>query len=891
MDKTNNFKLESLRKQINFIKSKTSKEIYRIGRDFYEYDNVQILSQGKDYYEFDVEDKDTIYGVSVDIVEEDVDIVGEDIDIVEEDKNTFRYELSCKCKSKEICTHRIAVLISLEEIFIDYASKTTKFNMLSGKQYTREGMIKRVLEERRKKAFSEKFRLSFSKNIYGEHLLETERGIKYKLTFRDYKNEKGYCTCPDYRKNKLGTCKHLIYAFSELEKQRLSKFNLTHYPFVDVFLNPLNNTQIKYFYPNNLDVNTQAIFDIYFDKKGDFCKENVTDFLHFIKQTEDFENIHIRTEVFDLVEQTFDKNIIKQLEQSTKMDLSSIKATLYPYQKEGIEFATYKKGAIIADEMGLGKTLQAIGTAITKKQIFGFERCLIICPASLKDQWKSEIEKFSDEKATIVYGFPEQREEIYVSDTNYFHIINYETVLRDKDIINKLGYDFIILDEAQRIKNYETITANAVKALHKKHGLVITGTPIENKLIDLYSIVEFLDKKMLTPMWEFSYQHCYFDKTSKNKITGYTNLQNLKNKIKSVLLRRTKKEVIEQLHNLNEITIPVAMHPKQRELHASYARGVAKILGKKFKTSFDWQKLTMLLQSMRMVCNSTYLIDNETNFSPKLTELKDVLFEKLDLKNNHRKIIIFSEWIKSNKLIGDLLRENNIGYTELNGKVPVKKRQALINEFEQNKKCRVFLSTESGGSGLNLQMADTVINFELPWNPAKKNQRIGRIDRLGQKNKALTVVNFITKNSIEMKIASGLMAKQELFDNVLNYDSTMQTVDFSNKGRAQFLQELELSMQEFTTDDIEKQSAEVFEEDVVEPITKEEQQTVSEEQKQEKIERTKKLEEMEAVMNKGMDFLAGMFKMATGNDLKSDSNKIEIDKKTGEVVMRFKVDF
>ncbi len=873
MKTATNSKSESLKNQIDLVKSEIAKEIFSLGRKLNENDHIQILAQGKDFFEFNVEHNNSSHRVSVNI-------------ILNEEESNFRYELDCNCKSKEFCAHRTAVLLNLETVF----EENSLNNLLSGKQYTREGMIKRVLEERKKKAFSEEFRLSFSKNIYGEHLLETERNIKYKLIFRDYKKDEGYCTCPDYKKNKLGTCKHLMYAFSELKKLDINKFNITNYPFVDVFLNPLNNTQIQYFYLNNLDVNTQALVDIYFDKKGDFSKENITDFLQFIKQTEDFENIKIRTEVYDLVELAFDENIIKQVEQSTSIDLSSIKATLFPYQKEGIEFATYKKGAIIADEMGLGKTLQAIGTAIAKKQLFGFERTLIICPASLKDQWKNEIEKFSSEKATVVNGFPEQREEIYLTDTNYFHIINYETVLRDKDVINKVGYDFIILDEAQRIKNYETITANSIKSLNKKHGLVITGTPIENKLIDLYSIVEFLDNKLLSPMWEFSYQYCYFDKTSKNKITGYTNLQDLKNRIKHILLRRTKKEVIEQLHNLDEITIPVSMHPKQQELHASYARAVASILGKKFKTFFDWQKITMLLQSMRMVCNSTYLIDEQTNFSPKLTELKDVLFEKLDLLNNNRKIIIFSEWIKSHKLIGDLLKENNIGYTELNGKVPVKKRQALINEFEQNDRCRVFLSTEAGGSGLNLQMADTVINFELPWNPAKKNQRIGRIDRLGQKNEHLTVVNFITKDSIEMKIASGLMAKQELFDNVLNYDSTMQTVDFSDKGRAQFLQELELSMQEFTKNEVEKKPI-IIEEEDIELITSDEDKLVSEKQKQEKVERIKKLEEMETVMNKGMEFLAGMFKMATGSELKSDNNKIEIDKETGEVVMRFKVQF
>jgi len=862
-----NIKLESLRKQLDFIKSEIPEDTFRAGRKLFEYDKVQTLSQGKCFYEFDVDDESTLSKISVDIVELD-------------EEGDVRYELNCSCKSKEFCKHRLAVLFDLEETVQNSSGSLQP----SGRQYTKEGMTKRVLEERRQKAFSEQFRLSFSANIYGEHLLRTEKDISYKLTFRDFENETGYCSCPDYQKNKLGTCKHLIYAFSELKKSGGDKPEILDYPFVEVYLDPLNNYQIAYFYPQEFDEKTQVLIGDFFDEQGTYKGGEITGFLQFIKQAEEFENILIRSEVYDVVEQAFDNGIISQIEQNSTIDLSPIKAELFPYQKEGIEFATYKKGAIIADEMGLGKTLQAIGIAIVKKQLFDFKRTLIICPASLKDQWKKEIEKFSNEKATVVSGFPDEREEIYKTDTNYFQIINYETVLRDKDAINKYAYDFVILDEAQRIKNFETITANAIKSLNKKHGLVITGTPIENKLIDLYSIVEFLDDKLLTPMWEFSYQYCYFDQTHKNKITGYTNLQELKERISPILLRRTKKEVISQLHNLSEITIPVSMHPKQKELHASFAQGVASILHKKFKTSFDWQKLTMLLQSMRMVCNSTYLIDGETNFSPKLIELKDVLFEKLDMSNNKRKIIIFSEWTKSNKLIGDLLRENNIGFTELNGKVPVKKRQALIEEFEQNENCRVFLSTEAGGAGLNLQVADSVINFELPWNPAKKNQRIGRIDRLGQKNKNLTVINFLTTQSIEMKIASGLMAKQELFDNVLNNDSKTQTVDFSDKGRAQFLQELELSMQEFTKE-------EIVEEELTDLITEDEAIQTTSEQKQSNAERVKKLEEMETVMNKGMEFLSGMFKMATGNDLNSDGNKIEIDKETGEVVMRFKMDF
>ena len=239
------------------------------------------------------------------------------------------------------------------------------------------------------------------------------------------------------------------------------------------------------------------------------------------------------------------------------------------------------------------KTLQAITIALFKKQVFEFERTLVICPASLKAQWKKEIEKFTDEKAVVVEGIPEAREKIYQESDAYFLIINYETVLRDRSIINECNIDFIILDEAQRIKNYITKTAQAVKKLKHKHNLVITGTPIENRLIDLFSVVQFVDPEFLAPLWEFSYEHCYFDGQSKNKISGYFNLQNLKKRMQQILIRREKRNVIKELPNLQQMDVPVHLHPQQAEYHASYAKGIATILRKKFKTPYDWQRLML----------------------------------------------------------------------------------------------------------------------------------------------------------------------------------------------------------------------------------------------------------------------------------------------------------
>ena len=440
--------------------------------------------------------------------------------------------------------------------------------------------------------------------------------------------------------------------------------------------------------------------------------------------------------------------------------------------------------------------------------------------------------------------------------------------------------------------------------------MVITGTPLENKLLDLYSIVQFLDQQFLAPQWEFSYQHCIFDTKSKNKIRGYYNLRELKKRLETILIRREKKEVFSQLPNVIQQNIYIKLSTEQAELHASFARGVAAILGKKFKTSYDWQRLMLLLNNMRMACDSSYLIDKKTHFSPKLVELQDILMNKLEVKKSNRKIIIFSEWVTMLNLIGDMLKKEGLTYTMLTGKVPVKKRGALIKEFEENPDCNIFLSTESGGSGLNLQVADTVINFELPWNPAKKNQRIGRIDRIGQQKQKLHVFNLVSYDSIEMKISAGLFLKQNLFDGVLNSNCSTDEVDFSSKGKSQFIKQLEemfgeddyngqLEIEDLIFEnDEENELFEVLNEgseggkEGVENERGPEKSVLAKEAAQKNAtpkESALAFTQMEKVMHDGMNFLSGMMKMATGSDLGFSDESIQIDKETGEVTMKFKL--
>jgi SNF2 family DNA or RNA helicase len=334
------------------------------------------------------------------------------------------------------------------------------------KKYSREEMIRRVLEERRVKAEKANYRIEWASNIYGDHVLTTEAGTKYTVFLRDFENETGYSNSEDAAYNKLGTTKHIMYAFKKLKANKETYNRLDkEFPFIEIYCDPLNEYKISWFYPGELPPDERQLISRFFKTKTAIADSGVKSFLRFIEEAEQYETIRIRPEVREKVERYYEDQMLAELRKKSRPDFSLIKAELFPYQKKGVEFILFRKSAIVADEMGLGKTIQAIAAAVLKKQIFGFQ------------------------KALILSGFPKQREHQYLGEDSFFFIVNYETVLRDSRAINSAEFDILILDEAQKIKNYETKTASAVKRLKAKHKLVITGTPIENRLIDIYSSI------------------------------------------------------------------------------------------------------------------------------------------------------------------------------------------------------------------------------------------------------------------------------------------------------------------------------------------------------------------------------------------------------------------
>ncbi|MCD4691975.1 MAG: hypothetical protein K8R79_03580, partial [Calditrichales bacterium] len=250
----------------------------------------------------------------------------------------------------------------------------------------------------------EEFKIEFGDNIYGFHKIKTASGRIYEITIRDFKTDNGYCSCPDFKTNKLGTCKHLIFAKNKIkEKYSISQFTETqHYPFIEIYCDPHYDYHITSYYQRELPEEIDQLLKKYFQDDQYILPDNYSGFLNFLNEAQEYKSILIRPEVTEKIDKYFEKQLLTNLSKDTAIDFSKIKIKLFDYQKEGVLFSVFKSGSIIADEMGLGKTLQAITTAILKKDVFDIKRTLVICPASLKYQWKKEIERFTDEEAVIV---------------------------------------------------------------------------------------------------------------------------------------------------------------------------------------------------------------------------------------------------------------------------------------------------------------------------------------------------------------------------------------------------------------------------------------------------------------------------------------------------------
>ncbi len=602
--------------------------------------------------------------------------------------------------------------------------------------------------------------------------LETNRS--YKVSIRDNISSYNYCSCPDFKINTLGTCKHIEFVLLHLLRYKKNQKYFGHKQKHDYSSLSILYGHKRFIRLKKADTGIQyQNEDAFFDNQGYLLPGMISKVDGFIKKVVRSDpEFRIYPDVFEFINQHKKneqrKEKLKEIfpdGAESKIFNNLISTGLYPYQKEGVLKIIKAGRVLLADDMGLGKTIQAIAVVEIFARYFDVNKVLIICPTSLKYQWKKEIRRFSGRDACIVEGLIHNRKKLY-KQKDFYKIISYGIVRNDVELINEWAADLVIVDEAQRIKNWKTQTAKSVKKINSDFTIVLTGTPLENRIEELHSIVEYIDRYKLGPLFRFLDNHQVLDENGKLK--GYKNLRTINKTLEDILIRRTKREIIDQLPGRVDKNFFVEMTNEQITDHKAYYDVVARLVNKWIRLGFlseeERQKLLTCLNCMRMVSDSTYILNRETNFGTKIGEVKELIQEIQEDQDN--KTVIFSQWKRMFELLIRELDKLDIQYVYLNGDVPAVQRKMIIDRFQSDHQLKIFLSTDAGGVGINLQSANMLINVDLPWNPAVLEQRIGRIYRIGQ-NKHINVFNFISAGSIEHRILHLLDFKKSVFTGVI----------------------------------------------------------------------------------------------------------------------------
>ncbi len=570
-----------------------------------------------------------------------------------------------------------------------------------------------------------------------------------------------------------------------------------------------------------IDADLAALLSEFFSDDGIFSGRLPEDFFRFSERVLGREDFFVGDDAVQFVHQYAEdaaqtvrsRQITQEIMRANGV-LPGIKARLFPYQTEGVAFLASRGRALLADDMGLGKTLQAISAASWLADNAGVRKVLVVCPASLKHQWAREVEKFTSHPVQIIQGAIENRFVQYRADALFF-IVNYELTVRDLSVINdKLNPDLVILDEAQRIKNWRTKIASTIKLITSRYVFVLSGTPLENRLEDLYSLLQVVDARVLGPLWLCLLEFHVTDE--RGKVIGYRNLSELRRRIASVMLRRNRSLVSDQLPDRTEVRLDIPMTAMQQDIHdaAMKAAGLlAKIAKRRPLTPGEQNRLMACLQQARMACDAAGLVDKETQGSPKLDELSRLL-EELCLQSN-RKAVIFSQWALMTEMVELQVRAMGLGCVRLHGGIPSQKRGELMDKFQHDDAVQVFISTDAGGVGLNLQSATVLINLDMPWNPAVLDQRIARIHRLGQKQN-VQIFLLLAEDSYEQQVAKLVKGKRDLFDNVISPEASEDVVGVSKKMLQTLIDDLAGVEPGSVADKIPSESEEVFEQEDVE---------------------------------------------------------------------------
>jgi len=471
-------------------------------------------------------------------------------------------------------------------------------------------------------------------------------------------------------------------------------------------------------------------------------------------------------------------------------------ATLRPYQFEGYTWLKYLQqnglGGCLADDMGLGKTLQAISLLLKSKETQGLSsegknktpnktdlfsdeeavlNSLIVVPASLVHNWQNELKRFAPSMKSLAYVGSQRSD--YLKSFHLYDIIisSYHTIRQDIETISNYHFHYVILDESQVIKNPSSKLYKAMQILNSDFRLVLTGTPIENSLTDLWSQMNFINKGLLGSLNYFRKEYVMPIEKKKDLASG----KKLKKLINPYILRRTKEEVARDLPEISDQVIYCNMTEEQKKFYDEEKSGIRNAIFEGFEKEGAEKSSIIVFQGLtrlRQIANHPKMVDeNYRDGSGKFTE---IVRNTENIISKGHKVLIFSSFVKHLNLLKENLETENIQYTMLTGEST--NREDIVKAFQENKSCKVFLiSLKAGGVGLNLTAADYVFILDPWWNPASEEQAISRAHRIGQV-KNVFVYRFISANSIEEKIQTLQEKKSLLADSFIHSNNPMKDI-------------------------------------------------------------------------------------------------------------------
>jgi superfamily II DNA or RNA helicase len=461
---------------------------------------------------------------------------------------------------------------------------------------------------------------------------------------------------------------------------------------------------------------------------------------------------------------------IKEIENTKKP--RTLKATLRPYQEAGLSWLKFihdiSSGGVLADDMGLGKTVQTIAVLLAVKQEEKYVRALIVAPTSVVINWERELARFAPSLSVALWHGSDRKDQIESVKEAEVVITSYALLRRDEEFLAKLDFTYAILDEAQHIKNPMSATAAAAKRLRAKRRLALTGTPIENRLSEIWSIFDFVSPGLLGPLDRFEARFSRPIEAGDYKVA-----QRLRTTIHPFILRRTKQEVAKDLPEKIETDQICDLTGDQRAMYMQVAREVrAQVLGEVEKNGLAKSQLQILagLTRLRQAACDPRLLGLPREFtdddSGKLVALRELVSNAIE---GGHKVLVFSQFVMMLKIIERAMKEDGVPYEYLDGST--KDRVERVDRFQADPTVPVFLiSLKAGGTGLNLTAADTVIHFDPWWNPAVEQQATDRAHRIGQ-TKVVTAYRLVAAGTIEEKILQLKAKKRELVASVLSEDA------------------------------------------------------------------------------------------------------------------------